>query len=506
MNRFGLPLALMLAASTALADDPVNLRIMTYNIWYGGAQVSFEQTIATIRAADADIVGLQEPDGQTEAIAKAAGYPFVDMRRHILSRVPLFDSALGERTDTGPAPYTFAGLDSNAPHAWALVAPGKVVAVVNLHLTSDPYGPTTLFEGGSIADAMTVEADTRMPEIDPLAAALEPLVAAGTPVFVTGDFNSPSHLDWTAEVAASGTRPEVKEATPWPVTLRMEAAGLTDAFRAAHPDPLKRPGLTYSPGFPHPVMKGDESHDRIDYIWQANAETLGAQVLGEAGNPDVDIAITPWPSDHRAVVAEFSFIPIDAPALIGVEPRRVREGDDFLVRINQPGRADWGSVIVPRGGDPATDALTGATDIANYWQNAFRFSTYGLPPAPYDAVLLNPDGSEAARTRFSVINPDGRATLEVLTPEIAAGAPLTVRWTGAPGLRFDWLGIYARGEPSLYNYLAFVYTGATLDGEITITPDDLYEALAPGDYELRLMADDHYAVRAIAPFTVKSAE
>ena len=29
MNRFGLPLALMLAASTALADDPVNLRIMT---------------------------------------------------------------------------------------------------------------------------------------------------------------------------------------------------------------------------------------------------------------------------------------------------------------------------------------------------------------------------------------------------------------------------------------------------------------------------------------------
>ena len=74
MNRFGLPLALMLAASTALADDPVNLRIMTYNIWYGGAQVSFEQTIATIRAADADIVGLQEPDGQTEAIAKAAGF------------------------------------------------------------------------------------------------------------------------------------------------------------------------------------------------------------------------------------------------------------------------------------------------------------------------------------------------------------------------------------------------------------------------------------------------
>ena len=472
---------------------------MTYNIWYGGVQVDFNQTIAAIRLADPDIAGLQEPDGNTQAIAAAAGYAYVDLRRHIISRVPLFDSALGSRTETGQSPYSMAGLDSTAAHTWAMVAPGQVVAVANLHLTSDPYGPDILLAGGTVADALQNEAATRMPEIEPLIAALAPLAAAVTPVFVTGDFNTPSHLDWTNR--AIHTTPGTPQVMPWPVTLAMQDAGFVDSYRTVHPDEFSVLSQTYSPGFPHPVTVEGTISDRIDYVFAANATATASQILGEAGNRDVALSLTPWASDHRAVVSTFTVTPIPAPALITVEPRLVRQGGTFLVRTISPDMADWGVTVVPRGGDPATDTLTRVAGIAAWWQPTFKFSTFGLPPEAYDAVMTGPDGTELTRTRFSVTAENGAATLTA-TPTIKTGEGVDVAWTGAPGLRFDWIGIYAMGDPDLYNSLAFAYTGATLEGEMTRTPD-LYDAeLTPGDYEARLMADDHYAVQAVAPFTV----
>jgi hypothetical protein len=92
----------------------------------------------------------------------------------------------------------------------------------------------------------------------------------------------------------------------------------------------------------------------------------------------------------------------------------------------------------------------------------------------------------------------------VLTPTVKVGDPVSVQWSGAPGMRFDWIGIYRRGEPSVYNYLAFAYTGATLEGEMTLTPDLYYEELGPGEYEMRLLADDHYVTLAVAPFVIEA--
>ncbi|MCX7300342.1 MAG: endonuclease/exonuclease/phosphatase family protein [Rhodobacterales bacterium] len=487
-------------ASPSVAEEPVTLRVMTFNVWYGGEQVDFNKVIAAIRAADADIVGLQEPDGNTIRIAAAAGYSYVDLRRHIISRYPLFDSGLGQRTETGQTVYSLAGLDGDAVQAWALVAPGKVVGVANLHLTSDPYGPNAVRDGEPLAAVLQVELDTRMPEIEPFAAALRPLVAAGVPLFVTGDFNSPSHLDWTE--ATVGLLPERLFPVAWPVSQVMTEAGFTDSYRVAHPDPLAVPGLTYSPGFPHPAMLEGEPMDRIDYVYAAHAETVSSEIVGEAGGPDVAISVTPWPSDHRAVVSTFTVTPMEAPALVAVEPRLVTEGAFFLVRVNSPERADWAVSIVPRGGDVANDVITGVEGIEAYWRSSVKFSTFGLAPGAYDAVMLDVEGKEIARTQFSVVAEGGDATVTVVTPEVKVGDPVTVRWAGAPGMRFDWIGIYRRGEPSVYNYLAFAYTGATLEGEIRLTPDLYYEELGPGDYEMRLMADDAYMTLAAAPFTI----
>jgi endonuclease/exonuclease/phosphatase family metal-dependent hydrolase len=91
MLRFILSSLFAILFSAAVsAAEPVQVRIMSFNIWYGGDQVDFNNIIEAIKKADADIVGLQEPDGKTLEIVALAGYPYADVRRHIISRFPLF--------------------------------------------------------------------------------------------------------------------------------------------------------------------------------------------------------------------------------------------------------------------------------------------------------------------------------------------------------------------------------------------------------------------------------
>ena len=214
-------LAALLLLTTSAAAEPIQLKILTFNIWYGGDQVSFASVIKAIQLADADIVGLQEPDGKTLEVAALAGYPYADQRRHIISKYPIFDSALGETTHPEAPVYSIAGLDPDAIHAWIEVQPGKVVAMANTHLTSDPYGPDLIRDGKPLAEAIAAETDTRMPEAQALIDGLKPLIDKGVPLILTGDFNSASWRDWQIR------EPQVV----WPVSKAMEDAGFIDTFR-----------------------------------------------------------------------------------------------------------------------------------------------------------------------------------------------------------------------------------------------------------------------------------
>jgi len=460
-------------AAAAEPIETVTLKVMTFNVWYGAEQVSLEKIGEAIRAADPDIVGVQEADRNLLRIAEVAGMPYVDERRRLLSRWPIFDSGSGIRTATGASPYSTTALDQDALHAWVMVRPGKVVAASNVHLSS-----------GSDEDSV------RLAEAEPLAA-LGQLGAEGTPVFLTGDFNTLSHLDQATDSAAGLA-----------VTQLLAAAGLRDSYREAHPDAAARPGYTFTPGAPHSVTKPDRTRIRIDYVFAAGpSKTLASQVIGEIDGPVTDIAVFPWPSDHRAVVSTFRVVPIDAPALIVATPRRVPEGTTVSVRTWDPEGPSWTALIVRRGGTPA-DALTGVRDMPHDWQRMIPVSMVGFSPGDYDALLVGDDGSVLRRSAFTVVKSGAVPELEVITATVKQGQPVRVRWRDTPGDLRDWIGVYRAGETDISSYLGFAYTEAAFTGEAAFMPGPGGEPLAPGEYEVRLMHDESYVVLAKARFTL----
>ena len=92
--------------------------------------------------------------------------PYVDPRRRLLSRWPIFDSGAGERTEHGASPYSVTGLDRDAIHAWVMVRPGKVVAVANVHLSNEPSGTGLARDGRPLAEVLAAEQASRVAEAD----------------------------------------------------------------------------------------------------------------------------------------------------------------------------------------------------------------------------------------------------------------------------------------------------------------------------------------------------
>ena len=309
-------LALALAASPAAAED---LTLLSFNIYGGGANDDkpVDETVAVLKAVDADIAGIQETRLESEdceadycpadgpsvapALAEAMSYQVYEQTAEnealwanaVMSRFPI----------TGQSPNDLGvGIDVNGREVW----------IFNVHLDDEPYGPYQVvgIEYGpapfvdNAADAIMWAQDTRGGAMELLMSDIEAVAAEADLVIVTGDFNEPSGRDWTEEVAALGTHPI---GVDWPTTRILEDAGFVDAYRAVHPDPVEKPAFTWTPMW-STEDDPEDHHDRIDFIFVRGegVEVLSAEIVGETGER-TDLAVDPWPSDHRAVRATVSF-------------------------------------------------------------------------------------------------------------------------------------------------------------------------------------------------------
>jgi endonuclease/exonuclease/phosphatase family metal-dependent hydrolase len=279
--------------TVARAQTVDSLRVMTFNIWVGGTSLGqpLSRTVDVIRAAQADVVGIQEQGSSGPALATALGFHYHSLggSTAILSRFPVVQSlGQGARLQLSPTQHAY---------------------VFDVHLTAYPYQPYDIRDGliTSEAEAITAARETRGDSVSSLLSGMAPALVSGAPVFLTGDFNEPSHLDWTQEAATAGLNFGRK--VDWPASRAVASAGLWDAFRELRPNEVLDRGETWTPGSPAPNVDANEVHDRIDFVYYAGDDVVPttALVLGyNADEPNTDIGIRPYPSDHRAVVAEFN--------------------------------------------------------------------------------------------------------------------------------------------------------------------------------------------------------
>ncbi|MFF4899084.1 HAD-IA family hydrolase [Streptomyces sp. NPDC001068] len=270
-----------------LSDMAVpELRVMSWNLWLGGSRIDDARAkqIKAVVDAGADVVGLQETAGTSAAeLAEALGWHHHTAGENlgIISRYPI-TARLG---DPEVGFYGAAGVR-------IAVRPGREVDVWTAHLHYTPYGPYEFhFDGLGAAELIDHE-EVRLGQ---LREALRRIGDGPVPVVLVGDFNCPSHLDWTD--------------VEWPVTRAAEEAGFRDSYREVHPDPVTAPGHTWSPV--HPVAEDGsgrpEPQDRIDYVLHRGLRVLDSRTcVSGVPAPWPDVAGNDWPSDHAAVVSTFA--------------------------------------------------------------------------------------------------------------------------------------------------------------------------------------------------------
>ncbi len=350
-----------------------------------------------------------------------------------------------------------------------------------------------------------------MPAVEQQVNELPQLAAMDIPVFLTGDFNSPSYLDWTE--AADAARDDMPYPVEWPVSKALADAGFKDSYRVVNPDPVARPGFTWTPGGPESAKR--EVHDRIDWVLSMGPATATASsVVGEAGNENVDISIPMWPSDHRSVVSTFRVTPSSTPSFVAVEARAYEQGDELSVRYHaKPGER---LVIRPPGGGAKVDATDPEEQSAD---GAYSQSTdKNTPTGEYEAELVDMTGDVVASTTFFLYPPGTEASITTSKKVYKVGEPIEVSWADAPGMKWDWMSVFpagsglknpyaedcATGYCGNGNYSLYEYTHGSIEGSTTLSEQSAGPwPIKPGRYDVRLLVDDGYTRAAVsAPFEI----
>ena len=298
-------------------SEPDDLRVMVWNILHGGNDVEQgpEKALAIIRKQQPDIVLLQESydiDGDRpllgEWLASELGWHQHQAEsKHLCVLTPLEIEA------------TFFH------HAWHGVGAklvdqeGRSLLAWSTWIDWRAFVAYELRDNPSISDDDLLAAEsTRSQRVQQAKAILAYLkeigqLQADIPVLIGGDWNCPSHLDWTVDTARVYRD---RRQLDLPVSIAMRDAGFVDTYRMVYPNPVQHPGLTWSPM--NRGIKGEngklQRFERIDRLYVKNpAKGWTLQARSGAVLPEVweDDAVPPsrreFPSDHGALVMELQW-------------------------------------------------------------------------------------------------------------------------------------------------------------------------------------------------------
>ncbi len=326
-------------AASSKNKKPFVFRVLQFNIWQEGTSVpgGYDGIVEQILASKADLITFSEVrnykntrfcDRIVESLKQKGEtfYSFYSYDSGILSRYPIIDSltVFPENGDHGSVYKAVIQVDH------------REIALYTAHLDYlnctyydiKGYSGTTWKKRPLMTDMDSILMDNTASQRDD--AILRFIDEAQKDlkvhriVIIGGDFNEPSHLDWTEATKNEYDRQGL--IVPWTVSLLMEKAGYKDAYRVRYPDPLLNPGITYPADCEGaPVSKltwapeADE-RERIDFIYYSPAPDLHLDdvvVWGPEGSicrsqrvkesERTEIGSGTWPTDHKAVLATFSF-------------------------------------------------------------------------------------------------------------------------------------------------------------------------------------------------------
>jgi endonuclease/exonuclease/phosphatase family metal-dependent hydrolase len=474
----------VLTCDSAFARPVKELKVATFNLCHGLGKVDdgLPKAIKAIKDSGVDIVGLQESSTIANVLAKKLGWSVANVGNSatIISRYPITELfvcdkiALGARIQLSKAPV-------------------QDILFWSCHLEYRWYGPYAARDGKSKAQIMTSEqARTRQVQRILLAMKKQLKNADRVPVFLVGDFNVPSHLDWTAATA----KKHFNRIIPWPATKALEKAGFKDSFRLHHPKPLQKAGTTWST-----IFKTNEPQDRIDmiHVLGKGVRVVASRVLGESPkNKEKPYKNNPWPSDHGAVLTTVKLTGqagLDkAPLARATLKLQLTAANSVIVKASSLTglKRDWIAIYKSGAGD--RDFL--------FWvyteglrSGSFQFAA--LAPGRYEARLFNNDSyHKAASAVFSVTGKKSLAAISTVKKSMTIHTSIKIAYKNVP--KNSYFGLYKRGsrfetEPLTTHKLTKVGSG-------TVTLPGITKA---GQYLLRLFTRDRKTLLAELPLTLK---
>ena len=315
--------AALSAASCQLAPSAApepQLRVLVWNVLHGANDVDEgpEKALRVIREAAPDLVLMQE------------SYD-IDGDRPTLGR--WLAAQLGWQHHQAESPHLCVLTKDDITaryfhHPWHGVgvrvqdAAGREFVAYSTWIDYRAFAGYELRDNPDIADADLLQAESvrsaRLPQTEALMAHMDAQghLAADVPVLVGGDWNCPSHLDWTEDTARVYRN---RRALALPVSAAVQARGFVDVFRAVHPSPVQHPGITWSPMFRTRSDGKPQAFDRIDRLYLKNPpraqrgwslQPATARVLPERWeDAEMPTRDRMFPSDHGAVLLELTWRP-----------------------------------------------------------------------------------------------------------------------------------------------------------------------------------------------------
>ncbi|MCQ1060203.1 endonuclease/exonuclease/phosphatase family protein [Photobacterium sp. DNB23_23_1] len=317
-------------------EHVTQVNIVTANMWQSlmrnlEGTSDYHIALEEFRHADADILLLSEASGITARIAEQLGMYFWQghdsyVTAGIVSKFPIikvYNDTPSENDAMGGGVGVVVDINGREVTLWSNHLDYRNYVVYDARggdgqAWAAREGCVPVSEADEI-DALNLMS-SRPSQTQYMLDELAPANEQGKAIFIGGDFNESSGLDWTEETAYmfdhNGTVHDFM------VHRMIRAEGYVDSYRELYPNPVTHPGLTWpfhiddswtqSKSFIDECGRGLDDRDRIDLIYHSQAEgleLLSTSIIGPRAEtyfpgPDGNDDLYDWQDPHSGIMVD----------------------------------------------------------------------------------------------------------------------------------------------------------------------------------------------------------